>query len=82
MIRARDAAQAISDRGNARTSHAFNRLSYVTLNRIERFFGKFKQFRHITTRCEELAASFLMIKIATTSTLLRAHESADKNRAK
>ncbi len=72
MIRAQIAAQANSDRGNARTSHAFNRLSYVTRNRIKRFFGKLKQFRHITTRCQELAASFLiMIKIATIRTLLR-----------
>ena len=47
--------------------------NYRLRNRVERFFNKLKQFRHIATRYERLAANYLtMIKIATIRIWLRA----------
>ena len=61
LIEQRDAVPIIPDREGAKTRHAFNKL---------------KQFRHIATRYEKLAANFLaMIKIATIRLWRRAYES-------
>ncbi len=76
LIEQRDAVAIIPDREGAKTRHAFSKPLYRLRNRIERAFNKLKQFRHIATRYEKLAANFLaMIKIATIRLWLRAYES-------
>ena len=76
MIEAQEAVPIIPNRSTTKTPHAFSRDLYRLRNRVERFFGKLKQFRRIATRYEKLAANYLaMIKIATIRIWLRDNES-------
>jgi transposase len=65
VIEAQDAAPNIPAKSNRREHFCFGRWLCRERNRIERFFGKLKQFRRVATRYEKLAANYLaMVEIA------------------
>ena len=56
--------------------HPIQELSGQTLNLVERFFNKIKQYQRIATRYDKLSANYLaFIKLASIRIWLRAYES-------
>jgi transposase len=59
-----DAEAVIPSKANRRKQRAHDKELYKNRNRIERFFGRLKQFRRIATRYDKLSrryASFILI---------------------
>lgn len=53
------AEAVIPSKKNRRRQRSFDRQAYRQRNRIERFFGRLKQFRRLATRYDKTATSFL-----------------------
>jgi transposase len=69
----RDVFPNIPNRKNRTEPWAFLPEGYVERNRVERLFGKLKQFRRVATRYEKLKETFLgMIHLALGFIRLRA----------
>ena len=69
-------APNIPDKSNRQGKHCFSKTLYEERNRVERFFNKIKQFRHVATRFEKHAQNYLaMIKLASIRTWMRHNES-------
>ena len=51
------AEPVIPPRRHRRRPHSYDKVLYKERNRIERFFNKLKQFRHIATHCDKLLAN-------------------------
>ena len=80
MIELLDAVPIIPVRRGTKTPHASSCDLYSLRNLVERCSNKFKQFRRIATRYEQLTANYLaMIKIVTTRIWLRANESITRS---
>jgi transposase len=61
----RGATPVIPYKSNRRITSRLNRRAYRERNRIERLFGKLKEFRRVATRYEKLKETFLgMIHLA------------------
>ena len=55
----------IPPRRHRKHQHAYDKALYKERNRIERFFGRLKQFRRIATRYDKLASTFMgFVKLA------------------
>jgi transposase len=59
MLEAAGKEAVIPPRANRRNPPAYDQEKYKQRNRIERLFGRLKQFRAIATRYDKLAAMFL-----------------------
>ena len=55
----RDVATVIPSKANRVEAWPLDEVAYRTRNRVERLFGKLKQFRRVATRYEKLKAMFL-----------------------
>jgi transposase len=55
----RDVAAVIPNKANRVEPWPFDAIVYRGRNRVERLFGKLKQFRRVATRYEKLRAMFL-----------------------
>jgi len=65
MCRGRGAVPVIPYRSNSRSPGRLNKKAYRERNRIERLFGKLKEFRRVATRYEKLKQTFVgMIHVA------------------
>jgi transposase len=77
VIEEQDCVACIPPKVNRVDDIAFSKRIYKKRNLIERFFGKLKQFRHISTRFDRLALNYLaMAKLASIRLWLRHYESA------
>ena len=62
----------IPSKANRKTPRELDREAYADRNRIERFFGKIKEFRRVATRHEKRARNYLSaVMLAVTRYLLR-----------
>ena len=62
----------IPSKSNRKTPRELDREAYADRNRIERFFGKIKEFRRVATRYEKRARNYLSaVMLAVTRYLLR-----------
>lgn len=59
-IRAARAKAVIPPRSNRKTKRRYSRSLYRTRNLVERFFGRIKHFRRVSTRYDKLADSYLV----------------------
>jgi transposase len=50
----------IPSRSNRKTKRRYDRGLYRTRNLVERFFNRIKHFRHVSTRYDKLADSYLV----------------------
>ena len=63
---------AVPSKSNRKTPRELDREAYAGRNRIERFFGKIKEFRRVATRYEKRARNHLSaVMLAVTRYLLR-----------
>jgi putative transposase len=53
------ARPVIPPRRHRRNPHAYDAVLYKERNRVERFFGKLKQFRRVATRYDKLLQNFM-----------------------
>jgi transposase len=68
----RDICPVIPNKRNRAEPWPFDPVAYRQRNRVERLFGKLKQFRRVATRYEKLKAMFLgVIHLALGSIRLR-----------
>ena len=75
-IRDQGAIPNIPNRGNRKRKYRWKKAVYRERNRVERFFNKLKQFRHIATRYDKLGANFFaFIQLASIRIFLRSIES-------
>ena len=57
-IRDQGAIPNIPNRGNRKRKYRWKKAVYRERNRVERFFNKLKQFRHIATRYDKHACNY------------------------
>ena len=63
---------AVPSKANRKRPRELDREAYAGRSRIERFFGKIKEFRWVATRCEKRARNYLSeVMLAVTRYLLR-----------
>ena len=75
-IEARGGKPVIPTKSNRKVQRPVDPAAYALRNRIERFFNKLKQFRHICTRFHRHALNYLaMAKLASVRLWLRHYES-------
>ena len=55
---------AVPSKATRKTPRELNREAYADRNRIERFFGKIKEFRRVATRYEKRARNYLLRNLA------------------
>ena len=65
----RGAVVCIPDKSTFKTKHNFNAKLYKQRNKIERFFQRIKNFRHIATRFDKLAGCFKNFVLLATSVI-------------
>ena len=70
-IRAAGAEPCVPPRRNRTEAVPYDRHLYKERNRVERFFGRIKQYRRVATRYDKKAANFLgFVWVATLDILL------------
>ena len=75
-IRDQGALPNIPNRGNRKRKYRWKKAVYRGRNRVERFFNKLEQFRHIATRYDKLGANFFaFIQLASIRIFLRSIDS-------
>jgi transposase len=71
-IKANGCEAVIPPRSNRKSQREYDKILYKERNKIERMFGKLKQFRRIATRYDKLRASYLsFVLIASIHILLQ-----------
>jgi transposase len=75
-IRDQGAIPNIPNRGNRKRKYRWKKAVYRERNRVERYFNKLKQFRHIAIRYDKFGANFFaFIQLASIRIFLRSIES-------
>ena len=71
-VKANGGEAVIPPRSNRKSQREYDKILYKDRNKIERMFGKLKQFRRVATRYDKLASSYLsFVLLASIEILLK-----------